>query len=47
MEVFVVVFVSYLLMRKAEPENYEGDDTVQIDSNPHKNKDNSLFSWFF
>jgi hypothetical protein len=47
MEVFVVVFVSYLLIRKADGEDYEGDDTVQTDSKPQENRDNSLFSWFF
>ena len=32
-------------MRKADKESYDGDDTVETDSNPHKNRDDSFFSW--
>ena len=47
MEVFIVLFLAYLLVRKANGESYEGDDTVGIDSKPDKNNDSNLFSWFF
>jgi hypothetical protein len=47
MEVIVILALAYLLILKTSPEDYEGDDTVQTDSNPHKNRDDSLFSLFF
>ncbi len=47
MEVIVIVGSAFVLLIKMQPENYEGNDAVQIEQKPQQNRDNSLFGWFF
>ena len=46
-EVIVIFVGGIMLLIKAQPENYEGSDTVEIERKPQENRDNSLFGWFF
>ena len=46
-EVIVIFVGGIMLLIKAQPENYEGSDAVEIEQKPQENRDNSLFGWFF
>ena len=47
MEVIVIFVGAFALLIKMQPEDYEGNDAVEIERKPQENRDNSLFGWFF
>jgi len=46
-EVIVIFVGAFALLIKMQPEDYEGNDAVEIEQKPQQNRDNSLFGWFF
>ena len=46
-EVIVIFVGAFALLIKMQPEDYEGNDAVEIERKPQENRDNSLFGWFF
>jgi len=47
MEVIVIFVGAFVLLIRMQPEDYEGNDTVETEQKPQENRDNSLFGWFF